>query len=42
MYLLSSGYHGLTQQPATRTREPFTPPPQWDGEEKGQKVKLMG
>jgi len=35
---------GLTWQPATRTRQPLAhfSPPQWDGEENGQKAKLMG
>jgi len=35
---------GLIQQPATRTTQLFTrfPLPQWDGEENGQKVKLVG
>jgi len=36
--------HGLTWKPATRTRQPLlsTPRSQRDGEENGQKVKLMG
>ena len=44
---VSSGFAaccGLSWQPSTRTRQLSTQPfcPQWDGEEKGQKVKLMG
>jgi len=36
---------GLTRQPATRTGQPLahpSPSTQWDEEENGQKVKLMG
>ena len=36
--------HALTQQPATRTTQPLTrsSPLQWDREEDGQKLKLVG
>jgi len=36
---------GLTQQLAARTRQPLShssPATHWDGEENGQKVKLVG
>jgi len=33
---------GLTRQLATRIAQPLTRHPQWDGEENGQKVKLVG